>query len=101
MVKSRLTSIVSQPIKIVVDVVVVNFIAVDPRRLPLKFGWTQISNSWDIYDIEFPVVGSGWVGDGWCKVIFMSNPTFVMLCWAGVVTKIVLHISMFYNTLII
>ena len=29
----------------------------------------------------------GWVGGGWCKVIFMSNPAFKLSCgWVGVVT---------------
>ena len=26
-----------------------------------KFGWYQVSNSWDIADIEFVWVGGGWV----------------------------------------
>ena len=37
-----------------------NVLAVDPRNLPLKFGQKHISNSSDIDDVEFPVVG-GWV----------------------------------------
>ena len=32
---------------------------IDPRNLPLKFGQNQVSNSWDIDDVEFPVVGGG------------------------------------------
>ena len=39
-----------------------------PRNLPLKFGQNQASNSWDIADIEFLMVGGG---GGGCKVIFM------------------------------
>ena len=30
-----------------------------PRDVPLKFGQNQVSNSWDIADIEFTVVGGG------------------------------------------
>ena len=57
--KTRLSSIVSQPIKVVVDVVVdvdvvVVFIVVvvvmavvDPRNLPLKSGQNRVSNSGD------------------------------------------------------
>ena len=30
-----------------------------PRNLPLKFGKNQVSNSWDIADIEFVVGGGG------------------------------------------
>ena len=45
-------------------------------KVPLKFGQNRMSKSQDIADIEFPVVGGGgW----WCKVIFMSDPTKVML----------------------
>ena len=57
---------------VVVVHVVVLIVVVDPRNLPLKFGLNQVKKSWDIYDIEFAVV----VGGGWCKVIFVSNPTF-------------------------
>ena len=32
---------------------------IDPRNLPLKFGLNWVINSWDIDDIEFPVVGGG------------------------------------------
>ena len=57
-------------------VVVFVFVVDDPRNLPLKFGQYQISNSSDIADIEF----LWWVGGSvLCKVIFMSNPTKVML----------------------
>ena len=52
---------------------------IDPRNLPLKFGQNQVSNSWDIDDVEFVLVGGG--GGRWCKFIFMSNPTFVWLGW--------------------
>ena len=30
-----------------------------PMNLPLKFGQNRASNSWDIADIEFTVVGGG------------------------------------------
>ena len=40
-----------------------------PRNLRLKFCQNWFSNSRDIADIEFVVVGGG--GGGWCKVIFM------------------------------
>ena len=66
MIQTRLSSIVSQPIKVVVHidiVVVVVFIVVvvavfvivvvvmfvvDPRNLPLKSGQNWVPNSWDI-----------------------------------------------------
>ena len=50
-----------------------------PRKLHLKFQQNRVSNSWDIASIEFLwwVVGGGVA----CKVIFMSNPTKVMLGW--------------------
>ena len=48
-----------------------------PRILPLKFGKNRVSNSWDIANIEFLVVG--WWGLVVRRVIFVSNPTFVML----------------------
>ena len=53
----------------VVVVVLVHFVAVDPRNLPLKL------------DVEFPVVVGGGLWRWWwrCKVILVSNPTFVML----------------------
>ena len=35
-----------------------------PRKLPLKFGQNRVSNSWDIADIEFPVVVVVVVGGG-------------------------------------
>ena len=44
------------------------------RNLPLKFHQNQVSNSWDIADIEF-------CGGVVCKVIFASNLTKVMLGW--------------------
>ena len=39
-----------------------------PRNLPLKFGQNRVSNSLDIYDIEF-VWGGWWI----FTIIFMSN----------------------------
>ena len=42
-----------------------------PRNQPLKFGQNRASNSWDIADIKFAMVGGGWV----CKVIFVWNPS--------------------------
>ena len=59
-----------------------------PGSLPLKFHQNRVSNSWDIADIEF--VWDGWSGK--FKVIFMSNPTYVMLGWGWVwiLTKILL-----------
>ena len=39
----------------VVVVVVVHFV-VDPRKLSLKFGLDGVKSSWDIDDVEFPVV---------------------------------------------
>ena len=32
-----------------------------PRNPSLKPGYNRVSNSWDIADIEFVVVGGGWV----------------------------------------
>ena len=59
---------------VVVDVdVLAHVVYVDPRNQSIKFCKKRISNSWDIDDVEFG--GGGW----WCKVIFMSNPTFVRL----------------------
>ena len=48
---------------------------IDPRNLPLKFGQNQVSNSWDIDDFEFPVVGGG----GGVKSF--SCQTQLLLCW--------------------
>ena len=64
---------------VVVVIVVVDGLVhvVDPRNLPLKFSQNRIRSSWDIDDVEFPMVGGGW----WWKVIFVSNPTFVMIGW--------------------
>ena len=45
MVKSRLTSIVSQPIKVVVDVVVVVYVVVVyPKYIPLKSSQNWVCN---------------------------------------------------------
>ena len=41
-----------------------------------KVGKNRVRNIWDIAKFEF-AVGGGW----WCKVIFVSNPTFAMLGW--------------------
>ena len=61
-------------------------VVVDPRNPPWKSGKNRVGNSWDIADVEFPVVGGGW----WCKVIFVSHPTFELSWgWVGVVT--ILH----------
>ena len=52
-------------------------IVVDPRNVPLNFGWNLVINSWDI-EFLFGVV------DGMlCRIIFMSTPTelYVMLSW--------------------
>ena len=49
-----------------------------PSHLPLKFSQNQVSNSWDIADIEFV-----WVGV--CKVIFKSNQIKIMLGWVELV----------------
>ena len=40
---------------------------IDPRNLPLKFGENRVSNSWDIDDIEFPVVVGGGVKSFTCQ----------------------------------
>ena len=45
---TRLSSIVSQPIKVVVDVIVVIFVfmaVIDHRNLPLKFGQNWVINN--------------------------------------------------------
>ena len=63
---------------VVIIAVVVFMDVIDQRNLPLKFSQNQVSNSWDIDDVEFPVMGG--VGG----VILMSNPTFVMLGWVVV-----------------
>ena len=58
-----------------------------PMNLHLKSRQNRVSNSWDITNIEFL-----WWGGVVCKVIFMSNPTFVELLlhwrWVRVLTKI-------------
>ena len=41
---------------VVGDVVVVVHVVVDPRNLSLEFGLNGVKSSWDIDDIEFPVV---------------------------------------------
>ena len=52
------------------------------RILCLKFHQNRVSNSWDIADIEFLW---WWLGGGVvCKVIFVSNPTYVRLSWVVV-----------------
>ena len=45
-----------------------------PRNLPLKFGHDQVSNSWDIADIEFAVGGCACAAH---KAIFGSNLAYV------------------------
>ena len=35
------------------------FVVIHPKNLPLKLGQNSVSNSWDITDFEFPVVGGG------------------------------------------
>ena len=62
-------------------VIVVIIVVINPRDQPIKFGRNHISNRWDIADVEFPVEGGWW---WWCKVIFVSNPTLVMLGWVVV-----------------
>ena len=61
----------------VVVVYVVVIVVVNPRNLPLKFGQSWVSNSWDIPDIEFVV--SVWVVVVVvivvCIAIFVSNKT--------------------------
>ena len=59
-----------------VVVVVVCVVVVDPRNLPLKFGWNRDSNSWDIADIKFV----WWVG---VQSHFHVKPSFcyVRLSW--------------------
>ena len=42
--------------------------------------WNRVSNSWDIADIKFLC----WVV---CKVIFLSDPSYVRLSWFWVVKK--------------
>ena len=51
------------------------------RNIPLKFHKKQVSNRWDIADIEFVWVGGG---GGVYKVILMSNHAYVMLGWVEV-----------------
>ena len=46
-----------------------------PRNLHLKFHQNRVSNRREIADIEFLWVG----GEVVCKVIFVSDPTKVML----------------------
>ena len=41
---------------VIIAVNVVHVIVVDPRSLNLMFGQNQVSNSWDIADMEFLVV---------------------------------------------
>ena len=45
--------------------VVVHVVTVDPRNPPWKFGKNRVGKSWDIADVEFPVVGGG----GWWVVV--------------------------------
>ena len=54
----------------VVVVYVVVIVVVNPRNLPLKFGQSWVSNSWDIPDIEF-VVGDG-VKSFLCQIQLLS-----------------------------
>ena len=78
-----------------------------------EFGKTYLYNtcslphSWDIADIKF-VVGGGWVMCGWwflvCKVIFVSNPAYVMLGWVefwlwqnSIILKIIYHVMYAQN----
>ena len=53
---------------------------IDPRNLPLKFGQNRVSNSWDIDDIEFPVV----VGGGVKSVSCQTQLFYVELSWVVV-----------------
>ena len=66
--QTRLISIESQPKKIVVvavvvigvvvvafHVVVVVIPVVDTRNIPLKFGWNQVINRWDVVDVVVSV----------------------------------------------
>ena len=70
-----------------------------PRNLPFKFGQNRASNSWDIADIEFSVVGGGGVPShiyvkpklrlrlGWVEVglgfwqYCVSTGCLVKTCW--------------------
>ena len=68
LVQTRSISIESQPkkffvvvvvvISVVVHVFVVVIPVVDTRNIPLKFGWNQVINRWDVVDV---VVVSGFV----------------------------------------
>ena len=75
------TVVVVIVIVVVVIVVVVVFMdIIDPRNLPLKFCQNRVSNSWDIDDVEFPVVVVG--GGGGVKSF--SCQTQLLLCWVVV-----------------
>ena len=51
-----------------------------PRNLSLKFGRNQVSNSWDIADIEFV-----WGGVGWYLKSFSSQTQlWLNCCWVDV-----------------
>ena len=53
---------------------------IDPRNLPIKFGQNRVSNSGDIDDVEFPVLGGGGGWWWWVVVVvkshFCVNPNF-------------------------
>ena len=94
---TRLVSIVSQPAKVVLFLFLFLYFLLllfwlkllfmllsllvfcYTRSLPLKFCQKQVSNSWDMSDLEFV----WWVG-GWCQAIFVSNSNYVRLDWGWV-----------------
>ena len=56
---------------VVVDIVVlVHIVAVDPRNRPFNFGQNQISDSWDIDDVE---LGLWQKGSPWQHLLFCSH----------------------------
>ena len=68
----------------------------DPTKKPSKFGKNHLSNSWDVTEIQFV-----WVVV--CKVVFVSNPTYVRLIkyrmsW-GCVWFLTIHIQVKQNEL--
>ena len=74
--KTRLISIVSQPIKVVVFVVPLLAVVVDPRNLPLKFDQNWVSNRWNIAFVVILVVV---VVDDDDVVILSQQPSILLL----------------------
>ena len=62
--------VVDDAFVVVLVLVLVHVAAVDPRNIPLKFGSVTA-------EILMKLSYRWW---WWCKVIFVSNQTFVMLC---------------------